>query len=249
MFFQKELNDAECVVTYLAICVICVIIIIGGVDMNSFNKSFNINLKRLRILRNMTQEDLAMRMNVTRQTVSGWELGRRQPDLDTLVNLAEVLGVDLNEIICGNKRSEHPKFQKKYVTLAAICIGIIVLLTLFRLLMWPHFEVLCATYHWGLLLTIFYNVIPQFGSFFCGALISALIQLFVPVRMERKWAVWNCIIGAVTLIPVILFWIGIDFWIRWSLYPSGSAFLLYIFPVISGICITFGITYEQFADC
>ena len=210
--------------------------------------SFNKNLKRLRILRDMTQDDLAMRMNVTRQTVSGWELGRRQPDLDTLKNLAEVLSVDLDELIYGHKRSEHPKFQKKYVTLAAICIGIIVFLMLFRLLIWPHFKVLCATYHWGLFLTIFYNVIPQVGSFVCGAFISALIQLFVPVRMERKRAVWSFIIGALTLLPVILFWIGIDFWIRWFLYPVGNAFLSCILPVISGICITLGITYEQFAD-
>jgi len=213
--------------------------------MNSFNK----NLKRLRIRRNMTQEDLAMRMNITRQTVSGWELGRRQPDLDTLKNLAEVLSVDLNELIYGNKRSEYPKFQRKYVTLAAVCIGIIVLLTLFRLLIWPHFKVLCATYRWGLFLTISNNVIPQVGSFACGALISVLIQLFVPVRMERKWAVWSFIIGAMTLLPVILFWIGIDFWIRWFLYPVGNGFLLYILPAISGICITLGIIYERFADC
>jgi len=146
--------------------------------------SFNKNLKRLRILRDMTQDDLAMRMNVTRQTVSGWELGRRQPDLDTLKNLAEVLSVDLDELIYGDKRSKHPKFQKKYVTLAATCFGIIVLLMLFRLLLWPRFKVLCATYHWGLCLTIFYNLIPQVGSFVCGAFISALIQLFVPVRLE-----------------------------------------------------------------
>lgn len=155
----------------------------------------------------------------------------------------------MNELIYGNKCSEHPKFQKKYVTLAAICIGIIVLLTLFRLLIWPHFKVLCATYRWGFFLTIIYNVSPQVGSFACGALISVLIQLLVPVRMERKWAVWSFIIGAVTLLPVILFWIGIDFWIRWFLYPVGNAFLSYIFPVISGISITLGITYEQFADC
>lgn len=212
----------------------------GGMDMNSFNK----NLKRLRILRDMTQEDLAMRMNVTRQTVSGWELGRRQPDLDTLTNLAEVLSVDLNELIYGNKCSEHPKIQKKYVTLAAVCIGIIAFLMLFRLLIWPHFQVLCATYRWGVFLTICYNVIPQVGSFVCGAFISVFIQLFVPVRMERKWAVWSFIIGAVTLLPVILFWIGVDFWTRWFLYPVGNGFLSYILPAISGICITSGIIHE-----
>lgn len=58
-------------------------IFVGGMDMNSFDE----NLKRLRILQNMSQEDLAMRMNITHQTVSGWEPGRSQPDLDTIKNL------------------------------------------------------------------------------------------------------------------------------------------------------------------
>ena len=35
------------------------------------------------------REELAEKLNVTRQTVSGWETGRRQPDLDTLKELAD----------------------------------------------------------------------------------------------------------------------------------------------------------------
>ena len=53
--------------------------------MNAFDK----NLKRLRKERNLKQEDLAQRLHVTRQTVSGWETGRRQPDLDTLKELVD----------------------------------------------------------------------------------------------------------------------------------------------------------------
>ena len=60
--------------------------------MNTFDR----NLQRLRKLRNMKQEDLAQRMNVSRQTVSGWETGRRQPDLDTLKKLAGKVGYTEN---------------------------------------------------------------------------------------------------------------------------------------------------------
>ena len=55
--------------------------------MNTFPN----NLKRLRKASGLKQEELAERLNVTRQTVSGWETGRRQPDLDTLKLLAETL--------------------------------------------------------------------------------------------------------------------------------------------------------------
>ena len=65
--------------------------------MNSFDK----NLKRLRIRNHLKQEDLAKQLNVTRQTVSGWETGRRQPDLDMLKKLAEALDVDMQELIYG----------------------------------------------------------------------------------------------------------------------------------------------------
>ena len=60
-------------------------------DMNTFDN----NLKQLRIQRNLKQEELAEKLHVTRQTVSGWETGRRQPDLDMLKKLAEVLDIDM----------------------------------------------------------------------------------------------------------------------------------------------------------
>lgn len=55
----------------------------------------------------ISQEDLANRLHVTRQTVSGWERDRTQPDLDALRLLAEILDLDLNELICGTIRADR----------------------------------------------------------------------------------------------------------------------------------------------
>lgn len=209
--------------------------------MNAFNN----NLKRLRNHRNMKQDDLAQRMNVSRQTVSGWETGRRQPDLDTLKKLAEVLDVDIYELIYGNKPGEYPKYQKKYVILAAVYGGTVAVLLLFQLLIWPYVKVMCATYYWGLCLTICYAVLPQVGSFACGSLIPALIQLFIPVRIKKHRVIWCLVIGAVAALPVILFWLGVDPWSRWIVYSVGRAFLSYILPFISGLCITLGTICEK----
>ncbi len=49
----------------------------------------------------MTQEQLAERLNVTRQTLSSWETGRTQPDIDTLHSLSLVLEVSVEELIYG----------------------------------------------------------------------------------------------------------------------------------------------------
>jgi transcriptional regulator with XRE-family HTH domain len=207
--------------------------------------AFDINLKRLRIRRNMKQEELAQRMHVSRQTVSGWETGRRQPDLETLKKLAEVLEVDIHELIYGNKPGEYPKFQRKYVILTAIYGSIVALLLLLRLLVWPHFKVLCATYYWGTPLFVCYYVLPVVGSFAFGAFFPALVQLFVPVRMGIRWAILLLVGGCAVLMPAILFWFGILHLSTTFLFSIGIAFISYVLPVVSGVCVTMGYTCKM----
>lgn len=57
-----------------------------------------------------SQQDIADKLNVTRSAVSGWELGRNEPDLQTIIKLKEILRVKddaffLTEYVtnCDNK--------------------------------------------------------------------------------------------------------------------------------------------------
>lgn len=59
------------------------------------------NIKTLRMAKGMTQEDLAAALFVTRQTVSNYENGRSRPDLDMLLNIAQVLDTDATAILYG----------------------------------------------------------------------------------------------------------------------------------------------------
>ena len=59
------------------------------------------NIRNLRMAKNLTQDDLAEKLFVTRQTVSNYETGKSRPDVDMLVRIAEVLGVDIQELIYG----------------------------------------------------------------------------------------------------------------------------------------------------
>ena len=63
------------------------------------------NMKRLRIQRGMSQTQLAERLGVTRQTVSGWERGVSYPDLQMLEKLAEIFETDLNGLLYPQARS------------------------------------------------------------------------------------------------------------------------------------------------
>jgi transcriptional regulator with XRE-family HTH domain len=52
-------------------------------------------IKKQRVLNKMTQEDLAAKIHVTRQTVSSWETDRTQPDLEILLSLADAFGIEV----------------------------------------------------------------------------------------------------------------------------------------------------------
>ena len=60
---------------------------------------FGENLKILRNKKGYTQENLAIKINVVRQTVSKWEKGLSVPDADTLQKIAEVLEVSVGELL------------------------------------------------------------------------------------------------------------------------------------------------------
>lgn len=60
---------------------------------------FSTNLKRLRKREKLSQDTLAEKLNVSRQTVSSWERGNSYPDLDMLVRISEVLHTDPNALL------------------------------------------------------------------------------------------------------------------------------------------------------
>ncbi len=64
--------------------------------------SFRDNLQHLRATRNMTQEQLAMLLGVSRQSVSKWEAERAYPEMDKLLALCDLFGCTLDELVMGD---------------------------------------------------------------------------------------------------------------------------------------------------
>jgi len=67
---------------------------------------FQENLKTLRKQRGFTQETLAERLSVVRQTVSKWEKGLSVPDAELLVKLSEILEVPVSTLLGGRIEGE-----------------------------------------------------------------------------------------------------------------------------------------------
>lgn len=60
---------------------------------------FQENLKTLRKNKGVTQEELAARLNIVRQTVSKWEKGQSVPGAEMLVKLAEIFEVQVSQLL------------------------------------------------------------------------------------------------------------------------------------------------------
>lgn len=62
-------------------------------------ESFGTRLQALRKARGFTQDSIAEKLNVSAQAVSKWENDMTSPDMDTLVKLAEIFDVTLDELM------------------------------------------------------------------------------------------------------------------------------------------------------
>ncbi|HIS63074.1 MAG TPA: helix-turn-helix transcriptional regulator [Candidatus Scybalomonas excrementigallinarum] len=69
----------------------------------------NENLKTFRKQKGLSQEELAIRLNVVRQTISKWEKGLSVPDSDMLVKMADILEVSVGELLGSKITDEQNK--------------------------------------------------------------------------------------------------------------------------------------------
>jgi len=60
---------------------------------------FNEKLSELRKKEGLSQEELGYKLNVTRQTVSKWELGQTTPEMDKLVEMSKIFNISIDELI------------------------------------------------------------------------------------------------------------------------------------------------------
>jgi transcriptional regulator with XRE-family HTH domain len=67
-------------------------------------------LKELRARKKITQEELAQKIGSSRANVSSWEIGRAEPDNDTLIKIAEFFGVTTDYLLGKNSPNEIKSF-------------------------------------------------------------------------------------------------------------------------------------------
>lgn len=95
-------------------------------------------LKQKRNELQMTQEEVAEKIHVSRQTISNWENGRNLPDINSLVLISEIYAISLDELMKRDPRmiKQLDKKIKKgnYFYFLAVLSGILILLTIFHMI-------------------------------------------------------------------------------------------------------------------
>lgn len=101
---------------------------------------FNEKLIELRKKEGLSQEELGYKLNVTRQTVSKWELGQTTPEMDKLSEIANIFGVSVDNLLNEQEsinteeiKIEDKKIEKSNNTgkkAALIILGIIAVLAI-----------------------------------------------------------------------------------------------------------------------
>lgn len=103
---------------------------------------FNEKLRDKRLEAGLTQEDLAYKLNISRQSVSKWESGINEPDIQTLKKLSIILNVSLDELIDDDGETKNTKDERKekavkvfkYVSIGLGIFGTILILGLISLM-------------------------------------------------------------------------------------------------------------------
>lgn len=89
-------------------------------------------IKEERLKKGWTQEQLAQLLNVSRSTVSSWEVARNYPDLETIIAISDLFGISLDNLLREDKQMAKDTTKKlkrgKFYKIALIAVSIIALL-------------------------------------------------------------------------------------------------------------------------
>lgn len=92
-------------------------------------------IKKYRTQISLSQEELAEKLFVSRQSISNWENDKTYPDIKSLLLLSEVFSVSLDQLVKGDvemmkneiNEQERVKFQKESVILTVFFIAMLIL--------------------------------------------------------------------------------------------------------------------------
>lgn len=210
---------------------------------------FSQNLRRVRCQAGLTQQQLADRLHVTRQSVSSWELGRTEPDFETAGRLAEIFGTSVSSLLGEDEKPPYPRFQKRFVLGFVVCVGLLLMLFCLELGLFAYWRKL-ALHDYGVALyaALWKLSVPPLLWYASGVGAVCFFAMWSPVRCGKQ-ARLALLLAALALgLPVLALMAqylavalgnldGVRVWLAPFLrYPAGRAAIQAVLPVLSGVC-------------
>ena len=198
------------------------------------------NIKEFRLRKSYSQEEMAEKLYVTRQTISNYETGKSRPDLDTLIRIADIYGVDVNQLIYGENEMTRDEVIKRNVRIG-ICAALIVVMAVFIHWFDGYSRVIAgrtSDLTWRVLFIDVMRPLMSIATGVCALCILAQIVKIMPLKkgtVGRKaslaamvvilvFAVLLFLVALVNLLEVFgadMRWLGP--WLRITVYPTLSA--------------------------
>ncbi len=162
-------------------------------------KKIGLFLKELRKEKNITQEELAEKLNISNRTISRWETGNNMPDISLLVELSELYHVSIPEIIDGERKSENmnqetrdtavkmAEYSKNEVRIEKKKIISTLLMAFGAFIIISAFAIFPNDSSWGGIYSIIGGIILVIGFYF-------KIKAFVLNKIFRILSVIGCIL-------------------------------------------------------
>ena len=182
-------------------------------------------LRRLRIARQLSQEQLADKLQVSRQAISKWELGESMPDTENLILLSKFYGVSIDYLLLNelNISSELETKRSRSFPIFIFGMGGLVIGLILSIVLW-------CTYQSILMVSI--GLIIQ--------IISVTVVLIKQSELSSQLQRLFLMISAWMIFPFICFYIGS---LMMNFYPvSRSAMLDFIVEFIFYLVVCTGIT-------
>lgn len=162
------------------------------------------NIRALRVRKNMTQDELAEKLFVTRQTVSNYETGRSRPDVEMMLSIAEALDTDANTVLYGPPVPEERKRQVRQ-----LCTGAAVTLVLGLLLalLWrPAMDLFQHRYIMGPRLLLQTYLLPLLFVILGWTVMCGIGLLIKAKPLDNRWAKYGrwTIVGVLALVFALM---------------------------------------------
>jgi transcriptional regulator with XRE-family HTH domain len=210
----------------------------GGVNLD--NKKIGDFILTLRKAKNMTQKELAEKLNITDKAVSKWERGLGYPDITIVSKLADILDVTVNELLNGERTVKESTIcdigdvvestldyadkvseQRKFKTLN-IAIGVISLIFLISIF-------ICILCNLATTKTISWSIVPS-----CSIVLAWFIIMPIIRFKKNKWTI-SLLCLSILIIPFL--WIiekntSINGWLNSIGIPIVIASLSYLWGVV-----------------